>query len=654
MKKFRFLFPLWLTLALALGAAALRAADEQPAPPPAPAPAEQPAVDEPKPADVPPAHEAPAAVEAPAAPAEPATPESKPADAEPGRAAAEAKSNAEEKPLRELGSNGETAKAKSDRRRPRSYGAGGRSDGDFPLGSHHLSQGSRSGELVSIFGSSTVDGDSNGDAVSIFGHTTVNGSVEGAAVSVLGSTTVKGTVGGEAVAVLGDNKIDGRVKGEAVVVMGDMHLGPEASVDGDVIVVGGKLHKEPGARIKGSVEEISIPIFHGFGWLHAYLYKCVLWGRLLWFGENLGWAWMVAGGFLVFYLLLALVFPRGVDRCAEVLEKRPGASILAALLTAVLSPILTFLLILTGIGIALVPVVGGALLVGTLFGKVAILSWFGRRVLGVPPEGGQTRHTLLTVLVGGLIVCLIYCVPVLGMLLYKLLGALGLGMVVFAVSQAMKREKPASRPPFAAAGVPAGAAGFVSPAHGAVAAPSPEMPVAGFVPPAAGTAPEAAGFVPPAAAARPRAAHAQEYRANAPAPEFSAATLPRVGFWLRFGASFLDFILVGIATAILGNTFFNIEGPGLLFLGFATYCAVMWKTKGTTIGGVICGLRVVRIDDRPIDWSIAIVRALSGFLSFFAAGLGFIWVVFDDDKQSWHDKIAGTTIVRVPKGTPLL
>jgi hypothetical protein len=29
-------------------------------------------------------------------------------------------------------------------------------------------------------------------------------------------------------------------------------------------------------------------------------------------------------------------------------------------------------------------------------------------------------------------------------------------------------------------------------------------------------------------------------------------------------------------------------------------------------------------------------------------------VAFDDEKQSWHDKIAGTTIVQVPKGASLL
>ena len=50
----------------------------------------------------------------------------------------------------------------------------------------------------------------------------------------------------------------------------------------------------------------------------------------------------------------------------------------------------------------------------------------------------------------------------------------------------------------------------------------------------------------------------------------------------------------------------------------------------------------------------AVVRALSCFLSLFVAGLGFLWVVFDPEKQSWHDKIAGTTVVRLPKGVSLL
>jgi uncharacterized RDD family membrane protein YckC len=71
-------------------------------------------------------------------------------------------------------------------------------------------------------------------------------------------------------------------------------------------------------------------------------------------------------------------------------------------------------------------------------------------------------------------------------------------------------------------------------------------------------------------------------------------------------------------------------------------------------GGIVCGLKVVRLDDRPIDWGTAIVRALGCFLSFVVLCLGFLWVVFDDQRQSWHDKIAGTTVVRVPKGVSLV
>jgi uncharacterized RDD family membrane protein YckC len=89
-------------------------------------------------------------------------------------------------------------------------------------------------------------------------------------------------------------------------------------------------------------------------------------------------------------------------------------------------------------------------------------------------------------------------------------------------------------------------------------------------------------------------------------------------------------------------------------VAIAVYAAAMWKTKGTTIGGIICDLRVVRLDDRPLDWPTSIVRALGCFVSLIVAGLGFIWVAFDDQKQSWHDKIAGTTVVRLRKSNPLI
>ena len=96
------------------------------------------------------------------------------------------------------------------------------------------------------------------------------------------------------------------------------------------------------------------------------------------------------------------------------------------------------------------------------------------------------------------------------------------------------------------------------------------------------------------------------------------------------------------------------HGPGGWFIALAIYGAIMWKLKGTTIGGIVCGLKVVRVDNREIDWPTAVVRALGCFLSLAVAGLGFIWVAIDDEKQSWHDKIAGTAVVVVPKGVSLV
>jgi uncharacterized RDD family membrane protein YckC len=108
----------------------------------------------------------------------------------------------------------------------------------------------------------------------------------------------------------------------------------------------------------------------------------------------------------------------------------------------------------------------------------------------------------------------------------------------------------------------------------------------------------------------------------------------------------VDFLLIGVCLIPIG--------PRFLIPALAVYGAFMWRFKGATIGGIICGLKVVRLDDGPIDWPTAIVRALGCFLSLIPLGLGFIWVAFDVRRQSWHDKIAGTVVVRPPRGVSLV
>ena len=114
------------------------------------------------------------------------------------------------------------------------------------------------------------------------------------------------------------------------------------------------------------------------------------------------------------------------------------------------------------------------------------------------------------------------------------------------------------------------------------------------------------------------------------------------------GALLLDGLLVGFVMGVLHHAYH------LELLVLAAYGAVMWKLRGSTIGGIVFDLRVVRLDGREIEWETAIVRALSCFLSLAVAGLGFIWIAFDHNNQAWHDKIAGTVVVRVAKGVPLV
>jgi uncharacterized RDD family membrane protein YckC len=280
-----------------------------------------------------------------------------------------------------------------------------------------------------------------------------------------------------------------------------------------------------------------------------------------------------------------------------------------------------------------------------------MLAWIGRRVTNARGSGAMS-HPAVAVLIGGAIVLVLYLIPILGLLLYKLLGVLGLGAVVYTAILAARAHQ-AARQPLRPAAATAAAAAPGSPAAGSPAAGSP----AAGSPAAASAAPASAaaspGISPSAEAAAAGTASIPEGAAapgvtlpGTPAAHISAA-LPRAGFWIRMAALLLDGILVGFVLHVLHLSHMEL-------LALAAYGAVMWKTRGSTIGGIVFDLRIVRLDGRAVDWETAIIRALSCFVSLVVAGLGFFWIAFDHDKQAWHDKIAGTVVVRVARGTPLV
>ena len=510
-------------------------------------------------------------------------------------------------------------------------------DGDVVSIGHssHLESGQKADSVVSVFGSSTSDG----EAVDV--------------VSVIGNTRVTGPVGDTAVAVLGSAYVDAKVNGDVVAVLGNVELGPNAEVGGDVVAVMGTVKRDPGAVVHGSVQRVIDWDFGdgtGFSGLNTWITHCLLLGRPLAFTAGLGWAWTLALGLLAFYACLALMFRHGIDQCVHTLESQPGHTALAALLGILLTPVLLVLLCVTVIGIAAVPFVVGALFCMSLFGKAVMLAWLGGRISGRRP--GPTGHPALAVLIGGAVVLVLYVVPIVGFLVYKLLGFFGFGAVLYTLVLRVRARRAGGNPPPAFAGATSGSLNSPPPNNSAA------MAGPGWTASAAPGAAAAAATAAPNAAAEPFASGPAPFASASPTPPPAAASMPpqitaampRAGFWVRMGALFLDILLVGFATSLL-----HPFGDGHLLGDFhivvlAIYGAVMWKLRGTTVGGIVFDSHVVRLDGRPLDWETAIVRALGCFLSLCVVFLGFIWIAFDDNHQAWHDKIAGTVVVRAKRG----
>jgi uncharacterized RDD family membrane protein YckC len=98
-----------------------------------------------------------------------------------------------------------------------------------------------------------------------------------------------------------------------------------------------------------------------------------------------------------------------------------------------------------------------------------------------------------------------------------------------------------------------------------------------------------------------------------------------------------------------------VSGVNLLviLLGVA-YVLGFWLTKQATPGKLAIGARIVdaRTGGKPSVGQF-ILRYLGYFLSSLPLGLGFLWVAFDRRKQGWHDKIAGTVVVRAGGAEPV-
>ncbi|HZN11813.1 MAG TPA: RDD family protein [Blastocatellia bacterium] len=153
-------------------------------------------------------------------------------------------------------------------------------------------------------------------------------------------------------------------------------------------------------------------------------------------------------------------------------------------------------------------------------------------------------------------------------------------------------------------------------------------------------------FAPPAAGAR------------------TARGLHLASIGLRCGAFLLDYILTLLVPAVtlLLAVYFKrrwaapdlaqyilifgyLAAAGLLGLNWIYFC----ERTGQTFGKRFIGIRVVRADGGPLDYRTAALRHFVGYpLAFLCLGLGVLWLLWDRKQQGWHDKLAGTLVVKEP------
>ncbi len=131
-----------------------------------------------------------------------------------------------------------------------------------------------------------------------------------------------------------------------------------------------------------------------------------------------------------------------------------------------------------------------------------------------------------------------------------------------------------------------------------------------------------------------------------------AVTTNKAGFWVRTLAYLMDAIGIGIVSGIIGAMLAGgatgTTANGLSFLFGLAYFCYFWSAQGggQTLGMRVLKLKVIRTDGSALTLTQALIRYVGLFVSFICLFIGVIWVAFDADKQGWHDKIAGTYVLR--------
>jgi uncharacterized RDD family membrane protein YckC len=124
---------------------------------------------------------------------------------------------------------------------------------------------------------------------------------------------------------------------------------------------------------------------------------------------------------------------------------------------------------------------------------------------------------------------------------------------------------------------------------------------------------------------------------------------PRADFWYRLGGFLIDGVILSVVGQLISLLFRGRLITSLLIgiaVGIAYSVYFIGSGSGQTPGMRLLGIRAIdaRTQGR-VEYGTAFVRYLVAIASGLACYLGYLWMLWDPEKQTWHDKVAGTFVV---------
>lgn len=280
-------------------------------------------------------------------------------------------------------------------------------------------------------------GQVGGDVRTSAGQITVRGDVGGNVISTAGEIVVRGRVGGDVEQEAGEVRISGEVAGDVRVRKGVVHLLDGAVVRGGVYVDEGWVERSSGATAntisvrveRRDFDDVFIPAWNWFDWSdYAHM---PMFGVRQWFQFNGFMRFGRAVVLMIVGLAALALFPQRMQRMAEHASEQPGRSLGFGALGLVLMPVVVVLLIISILGIIVLPfaIIAMALLwlIGQLVAGYALGRAIAARLTG-PDQ--KPWHEFAEIGLGVFVLVIIGYVPIVGWLASAAAALIGFGAVL--------------------------------------------------------------------------------------------------------------------------------------------------------------------------------------------------------------------------------